>query len=292
MSKALNSDVMHLIRANMNTFSKSQKRIANYILENYDKAAFLTASRLGQITQVSESTVVRFAAELGYDGYPGMQRALQELIRGRLTSVQRIRASRERITGADTISTVMQRDMSSIHAAIEQVDREEFTRAVELLLQADRIFILGVRSSSFLAGYLNFYLHLIFKNVVLVQNTAAGEIYEQLVHIGPGDVLIGISFPRYSIMAVNAINYAHSRGASVLAITDSTISPLYPSAAASLLVRSDMISFVDSMAAPLSLLNALIAELGERRKDDVDGVFAEMERVWGEHSIFRRAEDA
>lgn len=280
------NDVLHQIRSGMGSFSKAHKRIADYILQNADKAAFLTAKRLGDIVSVSESTVVRFAAELGYEGYPGMQRALQELVRGRLTSVQRIRASQEQISGSDMISEVMQRDMDSIHAAIERIDRKEFQRVVGMLLHADRIFILGVRSSSFLAGYLNFYLHLIFKNVIFVQNSAAGEIYEQLVHIGPGDVLVGISFPRYSIMAVNAVQYAHERGADVIAITDSTISPLYQWASASLLVRSDMISFVDSMAAPLSLLNALIAELGRRRKDDVDGVFAEMERVWMEHSIF------
>jgi len=279
-------DVLLQIRSNMDTFSKAQKRIADYILKNYDKAAFLTANRLGKLVQVSESTVVRFAAELGYKGYPGMQRALQEHVRGRLTSVQRIRASRERISGTDMVSEVMQRDMNSIHAAIERIDRREFDRVVDMLLHAERIFILGVRSSSFLAGYLNFYLHLVFKNVVLVQNSAAGEIYEQLVHIGPGDILIGISFPRYSIMAVNAVQYAHERGADVIAITDSTISPLCQWSSAALLVQSDMISFVDSMAAPLSLLNALIAELGQRRKEDVDGTFAEMERVWMEHSIF------
>lgn len=282
----MTNDVLHQIRTGMGTFSKAHKRIAEYILQNADKAAFLTAKRMGQLVEVSESTVVRFASELGYEGYPGMQRALQELVRGRLTSVQRIRASQEQISGSDMISEVMQRDMNSIHTAIEHIDRREFQRVIDMLLHAERIFILGVRSSSFLAGYLNFYLHLIFKNVVFVQNSAAGEIYEQLVHIGPGDVLVGISFPRYSIMAVNAVQYAHERGADVVAITDSTISPLCQWATAALLVRSDMISFVDSMAAPLSLLNALITELGRRRKDDVDGVFAEMERVWMAHSIF------
>lgn len=285
------NDVLHRIRAGIGAFSKGQKRIAAYVLENSDKAAFMTASRLGQAVEVSESTVVRFASELGYAGYPEMQRALQEMIRGRLTSVQRIRASDENIRGNDTVAEVMQRDMSSIHTAIEQVDRKEFSRVADMLVQAERIFILGVRSSSFLAGYLNFYLHLIFKNVVLVQNIAAGEIYEQLVHIGPGDVLIGISFPRYSIMAVNAVNYAHERGAQVVAITDSTVSPLYSAASAALMVHSDMISFVDSMAAPLSLLNALIAEVGRRRRADVDETFNELERVWQAHSIFRRSED-
>ena len=286
----MTNNVLTAIRSRMDTLSKGQRRVGEYILENYDKAAFLTASRLGQVARVSESTVVRFAAEVGYDSYPSMQKALQEMIRGRLTSVQRIRASREQTRGIDVVSEVMHRDMDSIHAAIEQVDRGEFERVVDLLLKGERIYILGVRSSSFLAGYLNFYLHLILKNVTLVQN-AAGEIYEQMVHIGPGDVLIGISFPRYSIMAINAVNFAHDRGADVIAITDSTVSPLYTPATAALLVRSDMISFVDSMAAPLSLLNALITELGHRRKEDVDGVFAEMEQVWKKHSIFGRSED-
>lgn len=287
----MKNDVLHTIRRLRETLSKGQKRVADYILNNSDKAAFMTASRLGEAAQVSESTVVRFAGEVGYDGYPSMQKALQELIRGRLTSVQRIRASREQTRGADVVADVMHRDMESIHAAIEQVDRREFDRVVERLLKAERIYILGVRSSSFLAGYLNFYLHLLFQNVVLVQNSAAGEIYEQMIHIGPGDVLIGISFPRYSIMAVNAVQFAHDRGAEVIAITDSTMSPLYPSATEALLVRSDMISFVDSMAAPLSLLNALITELGHRRKEAVDGVFAEMEQVWETYSIFGRSED-
>ena len=286
----MTNNVLTAIRSRMDTLSKGQRRVGEYILENYDKAAFLTASRLGQVARVSESTVVRFAAEVGYDSYPSMQKALQEMIRGRLTSVQRIRASREQTRGTDVVSEVMHRDMDSIHAAIEQVDRGEFERVVDLLLKGERIYILGVRSSSFLAGYLNFYLHLILKNVTLVQN-AAGEIYEQMVHIGPGDVLIGISFPRYSIMAINAVKFAHDRGADVIAITDSTVSPLYTPATAALLVRSDMISFVDSMAAPLSLLNALITELGHRRKEDVDGVFAEMEQVWKKHSIFGRSED-
>ena len=201
----MKNDVLHTIQSRMETLSKGQKNIAAYILENYGKAAFMTASRLGQMTRVSESTVVRFAAELGYSGYHEMQRALQELIRGRLTSVQRIQASHEQINGADTVGEVMQRDMDSIHTAIAEVDRAEFDRVVDMLLRAERIYILGVRSSSFLAGYLNFYLHLICKNVTLVQNSAAGEIYEQMVHIQPGDVLIGISFPRYSIMAVNAV---------------------------------------------------------------------------------------
>mgnify|MGYP003292994672 CR=1 FL=1 len=284
-------NVLHKIRMNMDGFSKGQKRIANYILDNYDKAAFMTAAKLGTTTQVSESTVVRFASELGYDGYPEMQKALQEIIRGKLTSVQRMQVSRNQMEGSDILGHVMQRDADSIRAAIEGVDREEFSRVVDKLLKAEHIYILGVRSSSFLAGYLNFYFHLIFKNVIFVQNTAAGEIYEQMIHIGPGDVLVGISFPRYSKMVIHAVEMAHERGADVVAITDSQMSPLYPLATAALLVGCDAISFVDSMAAPLSLLNALILAVGRERMEDASHTFMEMEKLWEKYSIFGKAED-
>ena len=286
----MRKNVLHTIQENMASYSKGQKRIAKYILDNYDKAAFMTASRLGEAAQASESTVVRFAAQLGYTGYPDMQKALQELIRGRLTSIQRIQASQEQM-GQDVLSSVMQRDMDSIHTAIEQVDRNEFDLIVRKLLEAKHIYILGVRSSAYLAGYLNFYFHVIFKNVTLVQNYGSGEIFEQLIRIGPGDVLVGISFPRYSKMAVSAVEFARSRGADVVAITDSEMSPLYKAASASLLVRSDMISFVDSMAAPLSLLNALIVAVGQEKNEEVSSTFAEMERVWSTYRVFGKTED-
>ena len=270
----MSKSVLQTIRAGMDSFSKGQKRIAAFILDNYDRAAFMTAAKLGETASVSESTVVRFAAQLGYDGYPDMQKALQELIRGRLTSIQRIQVSRDQMTGSDILGSVMQRDMNSIHDVIERLDREEF-----------------VRSSSFLAGYLNFYLHLIFKNVTLVQSSAAGEIYEQLVHIGPGDVLVSISFPRYSKMAIHAVEFACQRGGDVVAVTDSPMSPMYKMASASLLASSDMISFVDSMAAPLSLLNALILAVGQQRRDDLSATLAEMEQVWSKYSIFGKEDD-
>ncbi|MBQ0038694.1 MAG: MurR/RpiR family transcriptional regulator [Clostridiales bacterium] len=287
----MTSNVLHTIRANMEEFSKGQKRIADFILANYDKAAFMTAGRLGKTAQVSESTVVRFAMQLGYDGYPAMQKAMQEIIRGKLTSIQRIQVSGDQLSGTDIMGEVMQRDMQSIHSAIDQVDREQFDRAVEMLLHAKHIYLLGVRSSAFLAGYLNFYFHLIFENVTLVQSSAAGEIYEQLVHIGPGDVLVGISFPRYSKMGVNAVQFARDRGAEVLAVTDSKMSPTYQIASTSLLVRSDMISFVDSMAAPLSLLNALIVAVGRHRRDELSRILGDMEQVWSKYSIFGKSED-
>ena len=287
----MSKSVLQTIRAGMDSFSKGQKRIAAFILDNYDRAAFMTAAKLGETASVSESTVVRFAAQLGYDGYPDMQKALQELIRGRLTSIQRIQVSRDQMTGSDILGSVMQRDMNSIHDVIERLDREEFERVVDKLLHAKHIYILGVRSSSFLAGYLNFYLHLIFKNVTLVQSSAAGEIYEQLVHIGPGDVLVSISFPRYSKMAIHAVEFACRRGGDVVAVTDSPISPMYKMASVSLLASSDMISFVDSMAAPLSLLNALILAVGQQRRDDLSATLAEMEQVWSKYSIFGKEDD-
>ena len=276
----LNNNVLHTIRQQMPQFSKGQKRIAAYILEHYDKAAFMTASRLGQMVEVSESTVVRFAAQLGYEGYPEMQRDLRELIRGKLTSIQR-----------DLLTSVMQRDMDSLRTAIEQVDRGQFEQMVDKLLKAQHIYLLGMRSSSFLTGYLNFYFRLIFKNVTLVQNAVAGETFEQLVQVQPGDVLLAISFPRYSKMTVNAVQYAREKGADVVAITDSTLAPLYPLASAALLVRSDMISFVDSITAPLSLLNALIVTVGQRKNEEVPETFSELERVWSQYSVFGKTED-
>ena len=287
----MKQNVLHTIRAGMDGFSKGKKRIANFILDNYDKAAFMTAAKLGQTTQVSESTVVRFASELGYEGYPEMQKALQTMIRGRLTSLQRIQVTQDQMGERDILSSVMEQDAAGIRNAIAQIDREDFKTVVDKLMAAEHIYILGVRSSSFLAGYLNFYFHLLFKNVNYVQNSAAGEIYEQMIHIGPGDVLLGISFPRYSTMVIHAVQMAHDRGADVIAITDSQMSPLYKAAAVSLLVRCDAISFVDSMAAPLSLLNALILEVGRRKPREISATFGEMEQLWTQYSIFGRSED-
>ena len=194
----MKKDVLHTIQENMAGFSKGQKRIAGYILSDYDKAAFMTASRLGRLTGVSESTVVRFAASLGYDGYPAMQRALQEMVRSKLTSIQRIRTSNDRLFSSDVVTSVLQMDMEKIRIAIEEVDRAAFTAVVDKMMEANHIYILGVRSSSFLAGYFHFYLHLIFDNVTLVTSSSAGDILESILRIGPGDLLVGISFPRYS----------------------------------------------------------------------------------------------
>jgi DNA-binding MurR/RpiR family transcriptional regulator len=283
--------VLHTIQERAGSFSKGQRAIAAYILENYDKAAFMTANKLGKTVCVSESTVVRFAAELGYDGYPSMQKALQEIIRGKLTSVQRIQASNDRMGDGDILGSVMQRDMETIRNAIEHIDRGEFDRAVSKLLNARHIYILGVRSSSYLAGYLNFYLHLVFENVTLVQSSAAGEIYEQMIRIAPGDVLVGISFPRYSKMAINAVTFARDQGADVIAVTDSNVSPLYRLSDAALLIPSTMISFVDSMTAPLCLFNALIIAVGRQKNKEVSGTFAQLENIWSQYNVFGKTDD-
>ena len=282
----MKKDVLHTIQENMAGFSKGQKRIAGYILSDYDKAAFMTASRLGRLTGVSESTVVRFAASLGYDGYPAMQRALQEMVRSKLTSIQRIRTSNDRLFSSDVVTSVLQMDMEKIRIAIEEVDRAAFTAVVDKMMEANHIYILGVRSSSFLAGYFHFYLHLIFDNVTLVTSSSAGDILESILRIGPGDLLVGISFPRYSKATVKGVQFAHDRGAEVVAITDSPMSPLYPMASSALLARSDMISFVDSLVAPFSLLNALIVAAGHRKDGDIAQTFNRLEGIWDEYGVF------
>ena len=283
------SSVLQTIRQQMDGFSKGQKRIAEYILSDYDKAAFMTAAQLGKTAQVSESTVVRFASELGYSGYPAMQKALQELIRGRLTSVQRIRASE--MEEGDLLNRAMHRDVETINATIESIDRTAFANVVEKLLAAEHVYIVGVRSSAFLAGYLNFYLRLLMDNVILVQHSAAGEIYEQMVHIGPKDVLIAISFPRYSNMVIHAVDMACERGADVIAITDNGMSPLMPYATEALFVQCEALSYVDSLAAPLSFLNALVLAVGYRRRQEVDETFSQLEQVWSKYDIFGKSED-
>lgn len=282
----MKKDILHTIQANMPRFSKGQKRIAGYILSDYGRAAFMTASKIGEVAHVSESTVVRFAALLGYDGYPAMQAALQEMVRGKLTSIERIQTSNDRLFNTDVVASVLQMDMEKIRIAIEKVDRGAFNAVVDKLIAARHIYILGVRSSSFLAGYLNFYLHLIFENVTLVTSNSAGDILESILRIGPGDVLVGISFPRYSKSTVKGVQFAHDRGADVVAVTDSDVSPLYPLASAVLLARSDMISFVDSLVAPLSLMNALIVAAGHRKDADIAQIFDRLEGIWDEYGVF------
>lgn len=273
----------------MSGFSKGRKRIAAYILENYDKAAFMTAGRLGKLVDVSESTVVRFASELGYDGYPSMQRALQDMIRSRLTSTQRIRAAGDMFQ--DVLPAVIQSDIDKLRQMLSHADPGEFDRVVDKIAGGRHIYILGVRSSSFVAGYLHFYMHLMSQNVTLIQSNAAGEMFEQMLRVGPEDVLIAISFPRYSQVTINTVKFARDRGAGIIAITDNQISPVYQLSDAALLAPCEMISFVDSMVAPLSLINALLVALSKRAGTDVSTTFAELEDIWNTYGVFGKMDD-
>ena len=287
----MENDILSVIEREAPGFSKGQRLIAKYILENYDKAAFMTAGKLGKTVGVSESTVVRFASELGYDGYPSMQRALQEMIRSRLTSTQRIQAAGDLLDREDLLGAVLQSDIDKLREIVGEADRAEFDNVVERIMRARHIYILGVRSSSFVAGYLNFYMHLLCENVTLVQSNAAGEIFEQLFRIGPEDVMIAISFPRYSKVTMNTVKFAQDRGASIIAITDNELSPVYQMSDAALLAPCEMISFVDSMVAPLSLINALLVALAHRMGTDVSTTFAELEDIWNEYGVFGKMDD-
>ena len=274
------NDLITKIQSELPGFSKGQKQIARFILEHYDKAAFMTASRLGVTVGVSESTVVRFATELGYDGYPHLQRALQEMIRNKLTSVQRMEVAGDRMGGRDVLQTVLHADTDMIRVTLDEIDRDAFQGAVDALMGAKRIYILGVRSSSALASFLGFYFNLLFENVTLVHTNSVSEIFEQVLRVGPGDVLFGISFPRYSKRTLSAMKYARDRGARVIALTDSQLSPLARVADHVLLARSDMASFVDSLVAPLSVINALIVAVGMSRRDEIEQTFNKLERIW------------
>lgn len=284
------TDILNHIQNSMSGFSKGQKLIANYILEYYDKAAFMTASRLGKTVSVSESTVVRFAVELGYDGYPEMQRALQEMIRNKLTSVQRIEVANDRIGQSDVLSAVLHSDIDKIRATLENADRESFETVVNAILGAKKIYILGVRSSAALAGFLGFYMNLMFDNVRLVHTTSVSEMFEQVVRVAPGDVVLGISFPRYSSRTVKAMRFCHDSGATVVAITDSRQSPIAASADHVLVAESDMISLVDSLVAPLSLINALIVAISRRKDQELAHTFEELERVWDEYEVYEKVD--
>ena len=274
----------------MSEFSKGQKRIARYILDHYDKAAYMTASRLGSIVEVSESTVVRFAIEVGFDGYPEMQRALQELIRTRLTAVQRVDVTNSLIGDDDVLDKILGADAEKIRRTLDEIDRKSFETAVDKIVSAKSIYIIGVRSSSTLAGFLNFNLRMILDNVKFVQTTSGSEMFEQIMNIGPDDVLIAISFPRYSKRIINAVEYASSTGADVISITDSGQSPIAAGADQLLLAGSDMVSFVDSLVAPLSIINAVIVAVARKKPDEVRERLEKLEHIWDEYDVYDKTQ--
>lgn len=282
----MTADILACIQNKMNSFSKGQRRIAAYILESYDKAAFQTARDLGNNVQVSESTVVRFATQLGYDGYPEMQKALQGMVLNRLTSVQRMELGTKRLRQEDVLNSVLQADMERIRTTGEKIDRDAFAGAVEALLNAHTIYILGVRSSSALSSFLCYYLRYMFEDVRLITAASASEVFEQIARISPRDALVGISFPRYSSVAVQAMKYGHNAGAKTVALTDCAASPLAAHADFLLEAKSDMVSLVDSLIAPMSVINALIVAVAERRKLETTLLFNKLEEIWDLYHVY------
>lgn len=274
------------IDAKMNSLSKGQKLIAEFIEQHYDQAAFLTASKLGEYVGVSESTVVRFATELGYNGYPQLQKAMQEMIKDKLTSVQRIEVSAAKIGDGDVLESVLNQDIQKIRRTLEETSREDFERAVNSIIEAENIYIFGTRSASSIANFLGYYFELILGNVHVVTTASRSGMYEALIRISDKDAIIGISFPRYSKTAACAMDFAASRGAATIAITDSMLSPLVDSADSLLIARSDMASVVDSLVAPLSLINALIVATVIKKKDEVKETFETLETVWHEQGVY------
>lgn len=284
----MEESLIEKIQNGMTGFSKKQKNIAKYIIEHYDKAAFMTASKLGSAIGVSESTVVRFAAEIGYEGYPKMQRALAEMVRTKLTSVQRIEVASDRLGDADLANTVFESDIDKIRMTMEELDHNAFDKAVDAIIAAKRIFILGVRSSASLASFIGFYFTQMFDDVRQIRTSSTAEVFEQMIRMEPDDVLIGISFPRYSSRTVKAMQYAHKKGATTIGITDSMLSPLASAASHVLVAKSDMASFVDSLVAPLSVINALIVAVGMRKSVELTDAFNRLESVWEEYQVYEK----
>ncbi|MBO5270989.1 MAG: MurR/RpiR family transcriptional regulator [Clostridia bacterium] len=288
----MKQDLLAIIEERMPTFSKGQKQIAGYILAHYDKAAYLTAAKLGKLVGVSESTVVRFANELEFEGYPELQDALQKMIRTRLTSVQRMEVTTSLIGDGDVLEKVLLADAEKIRYTMDAIDREAFAAAVEKIVSARRIYIIGVRSASSLAGFLNFNLRMMIDDIKFVQTTSGSEMFEEIMRIGKDDVMIAISFPRYSTRIVNAVEFARRMGASVVALTDSDNSPIAEYATELLIAHSDMVSFVDSLVAPLSVINALLASLSMKKQEELTVRLRELENIWDDYDVYEKSEKA
>ncbi|KGG79675.1 N-acetylmannosamine kinase [Caloranaerobacter azorensis H53214] len=278
-------DLITLIQINFSRLSKGQRLIAEYILNHYDKAAFMTASKLGEMVGVSESTVVRFANALGFAGYPSLQRALQELIKNKLTTVQRLSMSNNYSDNSNLLKKILKADMDNIRSTIEEISNDEFEKVVDCIYNANRVYIIGLRSSTTLANYLGFYLSLILDNVKVV-TYGISDIFEQLLRVNKGDVVIGISYPRYSRRTLEALNYVKQQECKIIGITDSFLSPISGIADYTLIAKSNMISFVDSLVAPLSLINALIIAIGMKEKTEIAEYFQKLETLWYEYNVY------
>ena len=287
----MKDDILSILEEKEPTFSKGQRRISGYITESYDKAAFMTASRLGKTVGVSESTVVRFAVELGFDGYPEMQKAMQEMVMNRLTSVQRIEVANDRIGNQDVLTKVLQADADKIRQTADTISRNDFQTAVDSILKARRIYLLGVRSAAPLANFAGYYLNYMFTDVRVLTVSGAGEMFENLVNITPEDVVIAFSFPRYSSATLKAAQYCRGIGATVIGITNSNLSPLAQNSDCVLVAKSDMVSLVDSLVAPLSVVNALLVALASAREKEVQKSLGTLEHVWEEYNIYEKRVD-
>ena len=285
-------DILMLLQNHAPSFSKGQRLIARYITESYDKAAFMTASRLGKTVGVSESTVVRFAVELGFDGYPSLQKAMQEMVVNRLTSVQRIEVTKDRIGDQDVLSMVLQADMDRLRQTGETVDRKEFQASVDAILNARRVYILGVRSTAVLANFLGYYLNYMFRDVHVVTASGMSEMFEQIVGVGPGDAVIAYSFPRYSTTTVKGVQYCRSTGATVVGLTDSRVSPLGQNCDHVLVAKGDMVSLVDSLVAPMSVTNALIVAIAAQKEKELAKTFNNLEHIWEEYNVYEKQGEA
>ena len=278
-------DLMKSIQIKLPRLSKGQKLIATYILKHYDKAAFMTADKLSSSIGVSESTVVRFAGELGFSGYPKLQKSLQQLIRDKLTTVQRIELSNDHMTQQNALKSVLKADMENIKTTLESINYQTFEDVVNALFKARKIYIIGLRDSSALAEFLAFYLNLILDNVMVVAY-GVSDIFEQMLNVNEQDIVIGIGFPRYTTRTIEALTFAKDRNANIVAITDSLLSPLAAKANYTLIAQSNMTSFVDSLVAPLSVINALIIAVGLREKEKISNTFSTLEHIWEEYKVY------
>lgn len=286
MNENSTNELLVRIKEKYPELSKGQKRLANYVMENYEKAVFLTAAKLGDVVGVSESTVVRFATQLGYKGYPGFQRALEELVRNRLNSIQRMEVTYGRIDQSEILESVLQSDIEKIKLTMSSIDPKTFNTAIDIILNARKIYIVGIRSCEPLASFLSFYLHLIFEDVIMVNTNGSSEMFEQLIRIGEEDVIIGISFPRYSVRTLKAMEFASNRKAKVITLTDSIHSPMNLYSSCNLIARSDMASIVDSLVAPLSVINALVVALCLKKQKEVISTLETLEEIWGEYQVY------
>jgi len=284
------NDLLNRIEAQKKTFSKGHRRIAEFIIGNYDRAAYMTASVLGQEAGVSESTVVRFAAELGFDGYHQLQVQIREAVRARMTSVQRVNAANHRMDEGEVLDRILMEDADNIRSTLESIDKAAFEKAVDMILSAKNIYILGMRSSAMLAEFMSYYFGLLFDNVRLIRPAGGSEIFEHLMKVHEDDVFVAISFPRYTTGVVNATEFASKTGAGVIAITDSLSSPIVPHSDVVLTAKSEMASFADSLVAPLSLIDAMIAYIGKKKQTEVTETLGRLENVWKEYNVYTESD--